>query len=92
MTEIPAGDTQAEETESAADLQGHDVDVDVVAEEPIAHPESTGHPRIDEALTRLDALDELDINDHPEQFEAIHQALRESLASAGRDGDASESP
>jgi hypothetical protein len=54
--------------------------------------ESTGHPRIDEALTRLDALDELDINDHPEQFDAIHQALRESLASAGRDGDAPELP
>ncbi len=54
--------------------------------------ESTGNARIDEALTRLDALDELDINDHPEQFDAIHQALRESLASAGRDGDAPESP
>ncbi len=54
--------------------------------------ESTGNERIDEALTRLDALDELDINDHPEQFDAIHQALRESLASAGRDGDAPESP
>ena len=54
--------------------------------------ESTGNERIDEALTRLDALDALDINDHPEQFDAIHQALRESLASAGRDGDAPESP
>lgn len=54
--------------------------------------DSTGNVRIDEALTRLEALDELDINDHPEQFDAIHQALRESLASAGRDGDAPESP
>ncbi|MEO6606171.1 MAG: hypothetical protein ABIN55_11200 [Aeromicrobium sp.] len=54
--------------------------------------ELTGNGRIDEALTRLEALDELDINDHPEQFDAIHQALRESLASAGRDGDAPESP
>lgn len=54
--------------------------------------ELTGIGRIDEALTRLDALDELDINDHPEQFDAIHQALRESLASAGRDGDAPEFP
>ena len=59
--------------------------------EPI-EAESTGNVRIDEALTRLEALDELDINDHPEQFDAIHQALRESLASAGRDGDAPESP
>ncbi len=54
--------------------------------------ESTGNGRIDEALTRLEAIDELDINDHPEQFDAIHQALRESLASAGRDGDAPDSP
>lgn len=54
--------------------------------------ESTGNERIDEALKRLESLDELDINDHPEQFDAIHQALRESLASAGRDGDAPESP
>ncbi len=50
----------------------------------------TGNARIDEALTRLESLDELVINDHPEQFDAIHQALRESLASAGRDGDTPE--
>ncbi len=61
-------------------------------DEQTAEAESTGHQRIDEALKRLDALDELDINDHPEQFDAIHQALRESLASAGRDGDAPELP
>lgn len=66
---------------------------DVTTSEPEpTGTESTGNERIDEALTRLDALDELDINDHPEQFDAIHQALRESLASAGRDGDAPESP
>ena len=62
-----------------------------VRPEPI-EAEATGNVRIDEALTRLDALDELDINDHPEQFDAIHQALRESLASAGRDGDEPEHP
>ena len=52
----------------------------------------TGDARIDEALTRLESLDELDINDHPAQFDAIHQALWESLASAGRDGDIPEHP
>ncbi|MDR7086802.1 hypothetical protein J2X11_001641 [Aeromicrobium panaciterrae] len=66
---------------------------DVTTPEPeSAEVESTGNERIDEALKRLESLDELDINDHPEQFDAIHQALRESLASAGRDGDAPESP
>ncbi len=68
----------------------HTPDIDATADGP--EHEATGHPRIDEALTRLDTLDELDINDHPAQFDAIHQALRESLASAGRDTDAVEAP
>ncbi|MEJ7635545.1 hypothetical protein [Aeromicrobium sp.] len=49
--------------------------------------ESTGDPRIDEALERLDGLGERDITDHPAEFDAIHRVLRESLANAGRDGD-----
>ncbi len=77
MTELPSEDTPTPEAEST------DTDTGT---------ELTGNERIDEALQRLDSLDELDINDHPEQFDAIHQALRESLASAGRDGDAPEHP
>lgn len=46
--------------------------------------EPTGHPEIDEALERLERLDELQITDHPEQFDAIHGVLRASLANAGR--------
>lgn len=60
-----------------------------VAPEPV---EPTGHPRIDEALERLDGLDRLEITSHPEEFDAIHRVLRESLANAGRDEDLSESP
>jgi hypothetical protein len=52
---------------------GHDSDV------------QTGHPAIDEALERLDRVDELDLSLHPEEFDAIHGVLRESLANAGRD-------
>lgn len=48
--------------------------------------EATGHPQIDEALERLHGLDALDITGHPEEFDAIHGVLRESLANAGRDG------
>jgi hypothetical protein len=53
---------------------------------------TTGHAAIDEALERLDRIDDLDISQHPEEFDAIHGVLRESLANAGRDGTAPESP
>ncbi len=53
--------------------------------------QSTGHACIDEALARLDRLDDLEITAHPEEFDAIHRVLRESLANAGRDGDIPES-
>lgn len=65
-----------------------DANVDV----PTTSAEPTGHPRIDEALERLDGLDEREITMHPEEFDAIHRVLRESLANAGRDGDLPESP
>jgi len=62
--------------------------IDQAATEPI---EPTGHVAIDEALERLDRLDDLGITSHPEEFDAIHRVLRESLANAGRDGDLPES-
>ena len=52
---------------------------------PAGPPPETGHPRIDDALERLEGLDELDISAHPEVFDTIHGVLRESLANAGRD-------
>jgi hypothetical protein len=64
------------------------VPIDDIAPEPV---ESTGHAVIDEALERLDRLDDLEITAHPEEFDAIHRVLRESLANAGRDGDIPES-
>lgn len=66
----------------------HDEPIDDVAPEPV---ESTGHTDIDEALERLDRLDDLEITSHPGEFDAIHRVLRESLANAGRDGDIPES-
>lgn len=53
--------------------------------------EETGHPLIDEALERLDGLDDREITTHPEEFDAIHRVLRESLANAGRDEDVPDS-
>jgi hypothetical protein len=66
----------------------HAEPIDDVAPEPV---ESTGHPDIDEALERLGRLNDLEITSHPEEFDAIHRVLRESLANAGRDGDIPES-
>jgi hypothetical protein len=65
-----------------------DQPVDEVPAEPV---QSTGHADIDEALERLDRLDDLEITSHPEEFDAIHRVLRESLANAGRNGDIPES-
>jgi len=47
----------------------------------------TGNAAIDEALTRLDRLPDLEFTEHPEQFDAIHRVLRESLTGSGADGD-----
>ena len=52
---------------------------------------TTGHAAIDEALERLSRIDDLDLSLHPEEFDAVHGVLRESLANAGRDGVAPES-
>jgi hypothetical protein len=56
------------------------------AQSDVPEIEATGHPQIDAALERLHGLDGLDITAHPEEFDAIHGVLRESLANAGRDG------
>ncbi len=64
--------------------------VDVLDLTPPIEP--TGHARIDEALERLDGIAGRDITSHPEEFDAIHRVLRESLAHAGRDEDVPESP
>lgn len=66
---------------------------DDASEEPITPSgiDPTGHDRVDEALERLAGLDEVEIVGHPEQFDAIHRVLRESLANAGRDEDAADS-
>lgn len=78
------------EMNSAAGLPDEMPD-DPIEEAPAEPVEPTGHAAIDEALERLDRLDDLEITAHPEEFDAIHRVLRESLANAGRDGDIPES-
>jgi hypothetical protein len=51
---------------------------------------TTGDARIDEVLAGLDDLEAEEIDEHPRRYAAVHEALREALASppsdAGRDG------
>lgn len=52
------------------------VDADLLA---LARETAAGHPGLEEALSRIDALDELDLEHHPAEFDAIHRALRAAL-------------
>ena len=62
-------------------------DVDDVLQR--AREAAAGHPGLEEALRRLDGLDELDVEHHPQAFDAVHRALREALAEAGNAPDPS---
>lgn len=75
-----------------SEFSGDDFRGEQIEESAPVTIESTGHARIDEALERLSGLDQLEITSHPEEFDAIHRVLRESLANAGRDEDLPESP
>ena len=58
------------------------VDDDLLAR---AREAAAGHPGLEDALRRLEALDEVDLEQHPAEFDAIHRALRAALAAAGQD-------
>ena len=53
------------------------IDDDLVSR---ARAAAAGNPGLEEALNRLDALDDVDLDQHPEEFEAIHRALRAALS------------
>jgi len=58
------------------------VDDDLLAR---AREAAAGHPGLEDALRRLDALDEAELEQHPAEFDAIHRALRAALADAGQE-------
>ena len=58
------------------------VDDDLLAR---AREAAAGHPGLEDALRRLDALDDVDLEQHPAEFDAIHRALRAALADAGQE-------
>lgn len=52
-------------------------------------PQSTGDPRVDEAIAELAALGEQPLDEHPAVLEAVHDKLRTimgELAEPGRPG------
>ena len=62
-----------------------------MTEEPQAEPEadtpwSTGDERVDEAVARLDDLDERDVDEHADVYDTIHVDLADVLDDAGSDG------
>lgn len=44
---------------------------------------STGDPRVDEAVSRLDELPGLPVTEHAAVFEHVHQRLTEALGDLG---------
>jgi len=74
MTDEPISDTSSEPAPG--------LDEDLLAQ---AREAAAGHPGLEDALRRLEALDEVDIDRHPEEFDAIHRALRAALTDAGSD-------
>ena len=66
MTEQHDGGTADEGTEIDPDLAGAEG--------------GTGDTRVDAALARLDALDELPVGDHVAQYDALHRTLQDALA------------
>jgi len=45
--------------------------------------DSTGDPRVDEAISRLAGLRETPLDEHPPVLEAVHDRLREILGELG---------
>src|SRR5215469_4016613 len=66
-----AGDADRPEAE-----KGEDEQVDPGQDEKIG---TTGEPRVDEALRRLDELGDLPVSEHPPVFERVHASLVDVL-------------
>jgi hypothetical protein len=76
----PAGDADDQGHDQASAPTEHKV-ADTAAESGgQAEPASTGDPRVDAALTRLDELDRLDVTEHAGVVDDIHRALQDTLA------------
>ncbi len=64
-----------------SDEQVTAVDADLIAR---ARAAAAAHPDLEDALNRLDALEDIDLDQHPGEFDAVHRALRDALEDAGQ--------
>ena len=53
-----------------------DIDADLLER---ARAAAVGYPELEDVLRRLDGMDELDVEDLPAEFDAIHRLLRAAL-------------
>jgi hypothetical protein len=70
-------DVGEDEAVAAPSNDGGPVDV---SEDATRAALSTGDDRVDEALSRLDELDRLDVTEHAGVVEDVHRALQDTLA------------
>jgi len=79
LTDVPGADVP----EAAGMLNAADAaQADQAAEGgalPAEPRQTTGEPRVDEALRKLDELAELPVSEHPAIFECVHARLTEVL-------------
>ena len=55
-------------------------------------PDSTGDPRVDDAISRLAGLRETPLDEHPPVLEAVHDRLREILGELGTESPGGTTP
>ncbi len=79
MSDHTHGETPGDagpQDEASSDLAGAD------HEEPDT-AWSTGDPRVDTAVSRLDGLDDRDIHEHVDVYDSVHRDLADVLDDAG---------
>ena len=87
----PVGGDLADPVADDVEMAAHDAAVVAAAGEPVTEPvaqvplvptppPSTGEPRVDEAVERLVALEELPVTEHVAVFDETHRMLQDALA------------
>ena len=71
-----------DEQPEASEGPATNLDEDLLAR---AREAAAGHPGLEDALLRLEALDDVELDQHPAEFDAIHRALRSALSDAGQE-------
>ena len=72
--DVPADEVPAEPTPG--------LDPDLLQQ---ARDAAAGHPGLEDALRRIEELDDVELDQHPEEFDRIHRVLREALTDAGQE-------